>query len=326
MKRFLIGGLLLASSGLAMAQAAPPELHWDPGAEDCDISRQRTEAQAIDATTIAIRQNPCVDYEAPLMYLLIGEERALLIDSGATSDPRLTAELTALVEKYLIAEDGTRLPLVVAHTHGHQDHRGGDLAFIALPDTTVVPVDGDRMRAFFQLERWPDYWAEFDLGHRRVHVIPTPGHHEDHIVFVDEQTSLLFSGDFMLPGRLLVDDADAYLQSVRGMGNATAELGITYAMGAHIEMNRRHELYASGATWHPNERQVAIKFETQENRWLWLDLEEFNGFYLKSGQNFYVLVNPKHNLIALMIGVLLAIVLLVWGARRLLKARRRETT
>ena len=47
-------------------------------------------------TTIIIRQNPCVDSEANFIYLLIGEERALLIDTGASDDPRVTAELTAL--------------------------------------------------------------------------------------------------------------------------------------------------------------------------------------------------------------------------------------
>jgi hypothetical protein len=37
-------------------------------------------------TTIVIRQNPCVDYEANLLYLLIGTDRALLLDSGCHGD------------------------------------------------------------------------------------------------------------------------------------------------------------------------------------------------------------------------------------------------
>ena len=109
--------------------------------------------------------------------------------------------------------DGSRLPLVVAHTHGHQDHRAGDAAFAALPDTTVVPVDSEGMRKFFGLQNWPKGGAQFELGNRRIEITPTPGHHPDHLVFIDSRTRLLFSGDFLLPGRLLVDDIDAYAAS-----------------------------------------------------------------------------------------------------------------
>ncbi len=104
-----------------------------PVLEDCTPAQQRVQAQAIDEATIAIRQNPCVDYEAPLMYLLIGDELALLIDSGVSDDPAITAELTSLVSRYLERPDGSRLLLIVAHTHGHQDHRAGDAALAALP-------------------------------------------------------------------------------------------------------------------------------------------------------------------------------------------------
>ena len=198
----LAGWLVALISTNANAQVAL-EMHWDTGAEQCEASTQRIQVHAIDASTIAIRQNPCVDYEANLMYLLIGEQRALLIDSGATDDPKLTGELTELVSQYL-EPDGERLPLVVAHTHGHQDHRAGDAAFAALPATEVVPHDGEGMRRYFGLEQWPQGGARFDLGNRIVELVPTPGHHEDHVAFVDQRTRLVFSGDFLLPGRIVM--------------------------------------------------------------------------------------------------------------------------
>src|SRR6188474_2138649 len=153
---------LLAASLLAPVAMAQGylEMRWDPGSEDCTPDAQRTQAHAYDEATIVIRQNPCVDFEANLLYLLIGEQRALLIDSGATEDPRLTAQLTGLVSQYL-ERAGARLPLVVAHTHGHQDHRAGDAAFAALPDTTVVPHEGEAMRKFFGLEDWPNGSVRF---------------------------------------------------------------------------------------------------------------------------------------------------------------------
>lgn len=299
---------------MALAQDLP-RMGWHAGAEECDASRQRTEAHALDDSTIVIRQNPCIDYEANLLYLLIGEERALLIDSGATDDPRLTSELTALVLRFLQREDGTRLPLVVAHTHGHQDHRAGDAAFAALPDTQVVPHDGEGMRRFFGITDWPQGGARYDLGGRIVEVVPTPGHHADHVAFMDEHTRLLFSGDFLLPGRLLVDDIDAYAASAGRLIDVVNTYGATHALGAHVEMDSRGELYPSGTTHHPDERQVALPFGPREAAALHQALRDFNGFY--SRHRDYVIVNPVHNLAALIAGAVIVLSLLVWAVRRL---------
>src|SRR5436190_1972250 len=317
MKHTLSRWLLLGWLGSAMA-AGFPEMRWDPGAEDCTQDQQRTQVRAYDETTIVIRQNPCVDYEANLLYLLIGTDRALLLDSGATVDPRLTAQLTDLVSKYLV-KPGSRLPLVVAHTHGHQDHRAGDAAFAAQPDTTVVPVDSEGMRKFFGLQDWPVGSARFELGNRSIEVIPTPGHHPDHLVFIDSRTRLLFSGDFLLPGRLLVDDIDAYAASALNVIEAVNAYGVQFALGAHIEMAASGDLYSTGSTFHPGERALPLPFDTQHALALRQALQDFNGFYSRHPD--YAVVNPIHNLIALAIGVIAALVLLVWIGRRLWKRR-----
>lgn len=310
----LLSCLGVGSGPTVLAQDLP-HMGWHAGAEECDASQQLTEAHALDEATIVIRQNPCVDYEANLLYLLIGEKRALLIDSGATDDPRLTSELTGLVSQYLVRGDGTRLPLVVAHTHGHQDHRAGDAAFAALSDTQVVPHDGEGMRRFFGIADWPQGGARYDLGGRIVEVVPTPGHHADHVAFMDERTRLLFSGDFLLPGRLLVDDIGAYTASAARVVEVVNTYGATHALGAHIEMDTSGELYPSGTTHHPDERQIALPFATREAVQLRQDLEDFNGFY--SRHRDYVIVNPVHNLAALIAGALIVLSLLVWAVRRL---------
>lgn len=312
--------LLLGWLGVAMGQSTPPDLRWHPGAEDCEPGLQLTEARAWDATTIVIRQNPCIDYEANLLYLLIGDERALLIDSGASEDPRLTAHLTSLVSRYLERPDGSRLPLVVAHSHGHQDHRSGDAAFAALPSTTVVPVESLAMRQFFGLQDWPGGGAHFELGNRKIELIPTPGHHPDHLVFIDSRTRLAFTGDFLLPGRLLVEDIEAYTESALRVLEAVNTWGTQYALGAHIEMNGAGKLYASGASFHPEERALPLPFATEDAVALRQALLDFNGFYNRHPN--YAVVNPVHNLVALSLGILVALVLLVWGIRRLIKRRR----
>lgn len=59
-----------------------------------------------------------------------------------------------------------------------------------------TPIDLD--------EGWalPDEWLEpgtIDLGTRQVRVLPTPGHTRGHVVFVDEESKILFAGDHVLP-------------------------------------------------------------------------------------------------------------------------------
>ena len=40
-----------------------------------------------DENTVILRQNKAIDYEAPFLFLLFGQERAVLIDTGATASP-----------------------------------------------------------------------------------------------------------------------------------------------------------------------------------------------------------------------------------------------
>src|SRR5690606_14693753 len=138
--------------------------------------------------------------------------KALLIDTGAVEDPE-QMPLAKTVLALLPDRDGSRIPLVVAHSHGHRDHHAGDSQFASLPSVQVVTVALEGMQSFFGFEAWPDDIAHLDLGGRRVDVIPAPGHHPGHVVFYDDKTGLVFSGDFLLPGRLLVDDAAAYRES-----------------------------------------------------------------------------------------------------------------
>ena len=60
------------------------EVHWNEGASDCSATPQEPlQVQQYDSQTFILRQSPCADFEANFIYLLIGSDKALLIDTGA---------------------------------------------------------------------------------------------------------------------------------------------------------------------------------------------------------------------------------------------------
>ncbi|MCT2586403.1 MBL fold metallo-hydrolase [Actinophytocola gossypii] len=48
-------------------------------------------------------------------------------------------------------------------------------------------------------DEWLDGTVKLDLGDRTLVALPTPGHTQGHVVFVDEQAGVLFAGDHVLP-------------------------------------------------------------------------------------------------------------------------------
>ena len=53
--------------------------------------------------------------------------KALLIDTGAVAEAKTMPLAQTVIS--LLAKRGSRLPLMVVHTHGHLDHRSGDDQF-----------------------------------------------------------------------------------------------------------------------------------------------------------------------------------------------------
>ena len=105
-------------------------VRWIHGAPDCDDSDDPPlQVVAVDDDTFVIRQSKCVHFEAPFLYLLVGSERALLHDTGATED----AELFPIRRTVDDLIGGRQLELIVTHSHGHGDHRAGDAQFTDLP-------------------------------------------------------------------------------------------------------------------------------------------------------------------------------------------------
>jgi hydroxyacylglutathione hydrolase len=269
----------VAADGAADPQRTPLAVHWDPGARDCRAAAPPPlQTFFYDPHTIILRQNPCVSAEANFLYLLIGERRALLIDSGAISDPE-KMPLAETVRALLPAANGTRLPLLVVHTHSHLDHRSGDEQFKDRAGVQVVSADLRSVQSFFGFPDWPQGVAHLDLGSRTVDVLPAPGHNDNHVVFYDNATALVFSGDFLMPGRLLISDRRAFADSAARVASYFNSRPVAHVLGAHIELDAAGVPYTFGAHYHPNEH--ALELPQADLFALPRALAHFNGFYAR---------------------------------------------
>jgi hydroxyacylglutathione hydrolase len=294
-------------------------LQWNIGAGDCKASPQPPlQVHAYETQTFILRESPCADPEANFLYLLIGSEKALLIDTGAVADPS-KMPLARTVLSLLPTKDGVRLPLLIVHTHRHRDHYAGDVQFASAPDVQVVAPDLSGVRAFFRFDHWPEGVSRLDLGNRIVHVIPTPGHETAHVVFYDERTALLFSGDFLMPGRLTLEDTDADKKSAARVISFLGTRPLRYILGGHIERDMTGHTYAEGSTYHPSERPLELSREDLMK--LPSALASFNGFYA-SHEN-YSITHPMHNLLAVLVAALALLFVVILIIYRLVRRRRR---
>jgi hydroxyacylglutathione hydrolase len=316
-KKLALGLLLLAARAWSAPVAGSLDVHWNEGAEDCEKATEpRIQVHQYEAQTIILRQSLCSNFEAPLLYLLIGDDVALLIDTGATQDAA-QMPLAKTVVDLLPDRREAKLPLMVLHTHGHRDHRAADAQFAGLPGVVVVPPEVDDLRTALNLPQWPEGDARIELGGRTVEVMAAPGHQPAHLIFYDDRTALLFTGDFLLPGRLMVDDLGAYRASAERLVKFLGDRPVSHVLGAHIELDNAGELFPGGSQHHPNERAVALTKADVVG--LPQALADFNGFYSK--HESYVVTNPKRNLLAVALSVVLLFAAIVWAWRR---ARRRR--
>jgi len=309
---------LTAKLARSQPVAGPLNVHWNEGASDCGATPQKPlQVHNYEPQTFILRQSPCADFEANFIYLLIGSDKALLIDTGAVADPN-AMPLAKTVLQLLPDNAHKKLPLIVAHTHRHLDHRAGDPQFASVPSVQIVPIDLEGLRAFFGFIDWPKEVVHLDLGGRIVDVIPTPGHNPTHLAFYDSRTGILFSGDFLMPGRLLIDDAAADYDSALRVIEFLKARPLTHILGGHIELNAAGRTYSFGSHYHPNEHRLELA--RGDLIALPAALENFNGFYARYPN--YILSNPINNLLAMATIAVAVLIFIVWAVRRLLRRRR----
>lgn len=189
-------------------------------------------------------------------YLLIGEEGAVLVDTGmGGACPSVTME-RADRESYRARAPGptpasetivdivrrhTHLPLSYVNTHAHDDHIGGNVALersgvkgieprIADDDPRAVN-DGSRVSDSREVGK-PTAAPEgpfVDLGGFSLHALPSPGHSPDHRAFYSPELHLICCGDLLYRGNINValpeSDWNDYAASVQYVYNVARTIG-----------------------------------------------------------------------------------------------------
>src|ERR1700733_840871 len=191
--------------------------------------------------------------EETIAYLILGEKRALLFDTGMgiSNIRKLTEELT-------------KLPVVVLNSHTHDDHVGGNwqFDFVYGMDTDFTRANAKGSRTDAQTEIAPGEicgplpknfaaaayatrpWkiseflhdgAKIDLGGRALEIIATPGHTPDAISLLDRANRLLFTGDTYYPAAIWLyrpeTDLAAYRRSIQRLAALAPQIDLV--LGAH---------------------------------------------------------------------------------------------
>jgi glyoxylase-like metal-dependent hydrolase (beta-lactamase superfamily II) len=218
---------------------------WRTGGPNC-ADLPAWQIHAYNDTLYVLRQSGCIHYEKPFLYLILGRDRSLLVDTGAGE-----SDAAAAVMKLA----GTK-PLTVAHSHAHGDHTAGDKGFAGLPNVTLIPANVEAQTKAFGIE---DYKGSIDLGDRVVDVIAIPGHQPAHLAYYDRSTGILLTGDHIYPGRLYIGDFAAYEASTRRLVEFTANRPVAHILGCHIEQSATpFDDYPVRTRYQPEEHSLAL--------------------------------------------------------------------
>ena len=241
------------------------EVAWIHGSESAKHNTDPDiQVHAYDGHTFILRQNMAVNYEAPFMFLLFGNARAVLIDTGATASADffpLRRVVDELMGAWLAAHPRDGYGLLVLHTHPHGDHVAGDAQFAGRADTVLVDANRDSAWEFFGFTGgvggsgdWAGPPAQVDLGGRVLECWPSPGHHQAAVTFYDPYAGFLLTGDTVYPGRLYIHDWPAFVRTIDRLIGFCSTRPVTHVLGCHIEMSREPGVdYPIFTTYQPDE-------------------------------------------------------------------------
>lgn len=179
-------------------------------------------------------------FNTELMYLVEGEEKAALIDTGSGF-----GSLRSCVEKL------TNKPLIVLLTHGHTDHAMGaaefDTVYMNRKDDWVFGSHGKEDFRRFSMTMCPDYEKftdadyiptadcrtfldlndgdVFDLGGTSIEILGCPGHTRGSVTMLLREERMLLLGDACNGLTFLFDDFSTgvrpYMESLKRLKSLT---------------------------------------------------------------------------------------------------------
>jgi glyoxylase-like metal-dependent hydrolase (beta-lactamase superfamily II) len=230
---------------------------WTYGGPNC-LSLAQVHVHRYDRDTWILRQSLCTAAEAPFMFVLFGEDKVLLEDTGA-GDIAIRAYVDDIIDTWLAERGRDSIELVVVNSHGHPDHIAGNDQF---DPASLVGYTVPDLTEYFSLDSWPDGVSSIDLGERVVDVLPTPGHQGADIALYDRSRRLLLAGDTVHAGRLTIADFPAYQTSIDRLVEFAADHEVCYLFGAHVEMsNTAGEDFAVDSYYHPDEHPLELALD-----------------------------------------------------------------
>lgn len=273
MRRYLWLPLLFVSAVLAHAQFPQPDGGdlqpgslpdtWNTGGPKC-MEMPEWQVHEYNPNLFILRQSGCTDYEMPFLYLFFGKDKGMLWDTGSRNGD-LVPTLQHVVHDWLERNNRTSIPLIVMHSHQHEDHIWGDAAVQALQDPampiTFVAPNVAAVSKFFGVDNWPTGMGQVDLGGRVLNIIPIPGHAVDSIALYDRMTGIVLTGDSLYPGRLYVSDFPAFQASTERLIAFLEGKPVAYILGNHIEeTSTPFKDFPIGTIYHPHEHRLQLSF------------------------------------------------------------------
>ena len=142
-------------------------------------------------------------------FLILGKEQALLLDAGVERDPGFS----------VLIRQATDLPVSLCLSHSDMDHiaNAGDFDRIFIHSSERERLLAQRPELSDRLIEI-DEGYEFDLGGRKLSSIHCPGHTPGSLALLEEERSLLLSGDTVSYGPVYMfgegRDDKAYLETL----------------------------------------------------------------------------------------------------------------
>lgn len=242
------------------------EKRWNSGSEDCSKNDEPPiDILIFSKSTYVLRQNKCISFEAPFIYVLFGEHTVLIHDTGATESVEkfpLYKSVSTLIEKRSELGYPGIQTILVTHSHSHRDHTSADLQFKNQPNVTLIEPNSEAILKYFAITDWPNESANIKLGARELTIIPTPGHQEESISIYDPQTQWILTGDTFYPGVIYVKNWQTYKSSIQRLVDFSKNYPVSAFMGSHIEMTDKNGIaYPIGSTYQPDETTLPLQLE-----------------------------------------------------------------